>query len=362
MGDTIVSWLNKKSAGVPKLETEEAANALLSENRVAAIGFFKDSDSKEAKAYLEAASAIEDVVCAVTSSDAVFKLFNVESDAAVVVLKKFDDLRSELEGDITAESVTAFIASNSLPLVVEFNSDTAKAIFQGSYSNHLLMFLSKEDSKFEYVLHDARKVAADYKGDVMFVLVTTDEAEHKRVIDFFGSEEDMVKFKPDDASLTEANMRAVLKQFKAGELKPHLKSEEQPEDWDANPVKVLVSSNFASVAMAEGKDVFVEFYAPWCGHCKKLAPIWDELGEHFKDDETVVIAKIDMTANELATVSVRGFPTLKLFKADNTVVDYSGGRTLEDFIKFLRPSEAASEAGESEKVSGEGEKVKKIEL
>merc|ERR1712107_881565 len=126
-------------------------------------------------------------------------------------------------------------------------------------------------------------------GDVMFVLVTTDEAEHKRVIDFFGikeeelptmritaSEEDMVKFKP--------------------------------EDWDANPVKVLVSSNFASVSMAEGKDVFVEFYAPWCGHCKKLAPIWDELGEHFKDDDTVVIAKIDMTANELATVSVAASP------------------------------------------------------
>ena len=42
---------------------------------------------------LQAANAIEDVVCAVTSSEAVFKLFNVESDAAVVVLKKFDDLR-----------------------------------------------------------------------------------------------------------------------------------------------------------------------------------------------------------------------------------------------------------------------------
>ena len=42
-----------------------------------------------------------------------------------------------------------------------------------------------------------------------------------------------------------------------------------------------------------------------CGHCKKLAPIWDELGEYFKNDDTVVIAKIDMTANELATVSVK---------------------------------------------------------
>merc|ERR1712183_64700 len=158
------------------------------------------------------------------------------------------------------------------------------------------------------------------------------------------------------------NIRAFIKSFKDGELKPHLKSQELPEDWNAAPVKILAGSNFAEVALDATKDVLVEFYAPWCGHCKKLAPIWDELGENFKDDDSIVIAKIDMTANELATVSVPGFPTLKLFKADNTVVDYSGGRTLEDFIKFLRPSEAASEAGESEKVSGEGEKVKKIEL
>ena len=69
---------------------------------------------------------------------------------------------------------------------------------------------------------------------------------------------------------------------------------------------MLVSSNFASVALAEGKEVLVEFYAPWCGHCKKLAPIWDELGEHFKEDENIVIAKIDMTGNELETVKVGG--------------------------------------------------------
>ena len=51
--------------------------------------------------------------------------------------------------------------------------------------------------------------------------------------------------------------------------------------------------------------IFVQHITTRCGHCKKLAPIWDELGEHFKDDDSIVIAKIDMTANELATVSVR---------------------------------------------------------
>lgn len=64
--------------------------------------------------------------------------------------------------------------------------------------------------------------------------------------------------------------------------------------------------------------------APWCGHCKQLAPIWDELAEHFSPDEDVVIAKMDSTKNEVDGIQVTGFPTLKLFtKETNEVRDKS---------------------------------------
>ncbi len=126
-------------------------------------------------------------------------------------------------------------------------------------------------------------------------------------------------------SVVEKEITEFSKDFLAGKLKRTLKSAELPEDWDKEPVKVLVSSNFKEVALDKTKDVFVEFYAPWCGHCKALAPKWDDLGKHFEDNDKVVIAKMDSTANEVEEVSVEGFPTLKLFKKDtNEIVDYNG--------------------------------------
>jgi len=226
-----------------------------------------------------------------------------------------------------AEAVGKFIAGNALPLVVEFNHETAQKIFSGEIKSHLLMFVSKKSDEYKTQLEIARSIAKEYKGQMLFVSIDTDEEDHKRIIEFFGMKEDelpgmriiklaedMAKFQPPVAGLAEADIRSFVADFLEGKLKPHLLSEDVPEDWDAKPVKVLVGKNFDQVAKDTTKDVLVEFYAPWCGHCKQLVPTWEKLGEKFADSEDIIIAKMDSTANELEDVKIQGFPTIKLFK------------------------------------------------
>jgi protein disulfide-isomerase-like protein len=103
-------------------------------------------------------------------------------------------------------------------------------------------------------------------------------------------------------------------------------------------VTVLTPSNFDSVVLDNKKDVLVEFYAPWCGHCKKLAPDYDKAAASLEGEETAAIAKVDCDDHKelCSKYGVSGYPTLKFFPKDNKEGEaYNGGRTPKDFVEFF---------------------------
>lgn len=177
-------------------------------------------------------------------------------------------------------------------------------------------------------------------------IIYLDPKENPGAMEFFGAKKEdspqILVHVPDkgekysSGALTLDKVASWVEDFKAGKIEKTVKSEEIPESNDG-PVKVVVAKQFNDILFS-GKNVMMEFYAPWCGHCKKLAPVWDELGTAFADSDKIVVAKMDATANDVpdSRFDVKGFPTLVFITAEGDIVKYDGGRTIEDLKKFVQ--------------------------
>ena len=96
-----------------------------------------------------------------------------------------------------------------------------------------------------------------------------------------------------EGGVTVENVKKVVADWKAGSLSPEYKSEEVPAESHEGNVRVLVGKNFDEVVYDKTKDVLVEFYAPWCGHCKTLAPEYEKASKALKG--IARLGAVDMT-------------------------------------------------------------------
>ncbi|KAJ8747020.1 hypothetical protein K2173_013094 [Erythroxylum novogranatense] len=102
-------------------------------------------------------------------------------------------------------------------------------------------------------------------------------------------------------------------------------------------VVFLTEENFEK-EVGQDRGALVEFYAPWCGHCKKLAPEYENLGASFKKAKSVLIGKVDCDEHKTlcSKYGVSGYPTIQWFpKGSLEPKNYEGPRTAESLAEFV---------------------------
>ncbi len=245
---------------------------------------------------------------------------------------------------ITKENILAKIAEVRFPAVMDFEGDEAIERVFGAEKPAIVYF---SDSATDF--NGPFETLAKSTSDIIFFTSKVTSGLGQRLADYVGvpaasapalwiihpANKDLSKFKY-EGEFTVKGVSDFISKWKSGKLEKIYKSEEIPEKND-EPVKVVVGKNFDDLVKNSGKFVLLEFYAPWCGHCKSLAPIYDDLAKQHAGNDKLTIAKIDSTLNEIPNLSVQGFPTIKFFiPGQAEPIDFTGDRTLEGFNLFLK--------------------------
>jgi len=265
------------------------------------------------------------------------------SSPKVVMYRSFDEPEVAYNGDMEADSLVDWVGANAFPLLGEIGPENYHKYLDRGLP-FVWFFVNKETDKD--AMDAGRAVAKDFKEHFSFVYLDGVRwAEHAKTMGLNGNTpgvvvEDRDAKKnyvfPQSTTLTTESLRAHVQGYIDKTLSATVRSEAIPEKNDG-PVKVVVGKTFDSIVLDTTKDVMVEFYAPWCGHCKTLAPKYEKLGESFANEPSIVIAKVDSTEND-TPVDIKGYPTIKFFPANNKAkpIDYDGERAEGPMADFIR--------------------------
>lgn len=348
-----------KKSGPPSVLADcDTIKAKVAANKFTLVFFGAESDELYTAAHVPTASA-EDKISFYHTTDAACAAHYGVSAPAEIFFRTFEENKNIYTGAADKEALNAWFKPLMVPTLFKFTEDEIEAVF-GQQQNTLILFRSEDDEDAAYVKLFAEAATA-HKGKILFSYSDGTVGIQEKLAEFMGIDKAalpiLMAIKPDQmlkyrfdvptTDLTVDTVGAWVDRVLSGEATPHLKSEPVPES-NEGPVRVIVGTQFKEIVLDDTKDVFVKYYAPWCGHCKKLAPIWDELAEAYASNTDLVIAKFDATANEAEGVNVRGYPTLIFYpKGGSEPVTYDGDRDLEGFKNWLNENAESVKAAAS---------------
>ncbi|KAI9888547.1 MAG: protein disulfide-isomerase precursor [Vezdaea aestivalis] len=364
----IISYMTKQSLPAVSVLNKETLTEFTTADKVVMVAYFDASDKTSNETFSAVAEALRDDYLFGATSDPELAAEQKAKVPSIVLYKDFDEGRDDFTEKFDKETITKFAKVAAIPLVGEVGPETY-AGYMGAGIPLAYIFAETPEEREEFV-KELKPVAQKYKGKVNFATIDAKAfGAHAANLNLeadkfpaFAIQETVKNTKfPFDQSkkITAKSIGAFVDDFVAGNVKPSIKSEPIPEKQEGD-VKVIVAHNYEEIVMDADKDVLVEFYAPWCGHCKALAPKYEELASLYQNNpeykDKIVIAKVDATLNDVPD-EIQGFPTIKLYPAGgkDSPVDYQGSRTVEDLIVFIKengkykadveaPKESAAEA------------------
>lgn len=246
---------------------------------------FTRKDSQAHKVFNKLAKEAEGLYYALCTDAQAMKEYGVV-DPTFVLFKDYDDYRNDYTGALNQEDMVKWMDLNKTPWVSPFNDAVISKVFSNNGVGLFVFRRDYEGPKYKQVLD---KLAPDFHYDFMFSYADIGNPDNKRLSEYLGvmpsmmpcavivDNKDGIQKYLYQGEITVDTLKKFIKDFKRKKLDPLLKSEDLPDENYEDGVRVLVGQNFEEVVYDTSKDVLVEFYAPWCGHCKQLAPEYSKL-------------------------------------------------------------------------------------
>jgi len=279
--------------------------------------------------------------------------YYVKASEDKMAIKHKDEEAAEYSGNDT-EGMTAFFKAHSHPLFGGLDGDTFGSYMEKGNGMVWTLLEMTPESVSEVVEGKRRDMTSVAKQlGAEWSVTWTNTVDFKKVLEsMFGVVEFprvIVQKKVGDKKnyiyegpITKDAVLEYVRKVEAGEVEAHFKSEEVPAEPQADPVKVVVGKSIETIVFSAEKDVMLEVYAPWCGHCKKLEPEYIKVAKKVQKeglDDLMTIAKLDGTQNDSPVDSITwsGFPTMYYVKAGTSEpVKYDGARDAKGMWKWIK--------------------------
>ena len=341
--DAIVTWiLAQIRPGLLTINTLSELESKLQVTPVASV-LFSDKDSKEAKRFELASESITGAIFILSTSLESAEKFNTKRPS-IILFKHSGDPRIDFSGEFTQHEINKFIELNKYSNVLKFDPDTVDLLFKDL--KPMIFLFSSNYNEYEDIFES---LSREFKGIILFCQVDISLPDQQRLSEYLGiasnDQPTSVILNPNEGirkyrmsgDVTKENLRNFIIDWKEGKLSFYLKSEKIPKNQYEKDVRVLVGNNFRDVVIDEEKDVLVEFYAPWCGHCQKLTPHIEMLAKELKGFDNIIIAKIDATANEVYGVEIAHFPTIMFYPSTNKKgIEIENKRDFDSLLQFIK--------------------------